>query len=90
MAAFHKFYLVFLNALPYVALVFEQERNYEIFHIAYYSANIYLFKFSNRNTRKRCEICSKLIIKTPDDCIEVGLVSLLTLRLLTNIFQNFF
>ena len=29
-------------------------------------ANIYLFKVNNRNTRKRCEICSKLTIKTPD------------------------
>ena len=27
-------------------------------------ANIYLFKVNNRNTRKRCEICSKLTIKT--------------------------
>ena len=29
-------------------------------------ANINLFKFNNRNTRKRCEICSKLAIKTPE------------------------
>ena len=28
--------------------------------------NIYLFKFNNRNTRKRCGICSKLTIKTPE------------------------
>ena len=27
-------------------------------------ANIYLFKVNNRNTRKRCEICLKLTIKT--------------------------
>ena len=27
-------------------------------------ANIYLFKVNNRNTRERCKICSKLIIKT--------------------------
>ena len=27
-------------------------------------ANIYLFKANNRNARKRCEICSKLTIKT--------------------------
>ena len=27
---------------------------------------IYLFKLNNRNTRKRCEICSKLTIKTPE------------------------
>ena len=29
-------------------------------------ANIYLFKVDNRNTRKRCEICSKLTIKIPE------------------------
>ena len=28
-------------------------------------ANIYLYKVNNRNTRKRCEICSKLTIETP-------------------------
>ena len=27
-------------------------------------ANIYLLKVNNRNTRKRCEICLKLTIKT--------------------------
>ena len=27
--------------------------------------NIHLFKANNRNSRKRCEICSKLTIKTP-------------------------
>ena len=29
-------------------------------------ANICLFEVINRNTRKRCEICSKLTIKTPE------------------------
>ena len=29
-------------------------------------AIIYLFKVNNRNTRKRCKICSKLTIKTPE------------------------
>ena len=28
-----------------------------------FPANIYLFKVNNRNTRKRCEICSKLTMK---------------------------
>ena len=28
-------------------------------------ASNFLFKFNNSNTRKRCEICSKLTIKTP-------------------------
>ena len=29
-------------------------------------ASIYLLKVNNRNTRTRCEICSKLTIKTPE------------------------
>ena len=29
-------------------------------------AGVYLLKVNNRNTRKRCEICSKLTIKTPE------------------------
>ena len=32
----------------------------------YFPANIYLFKVNNRNTEKRCEIYSKLTIKTPE------------------------
>ena len=28
--------------------------------------NIFLFKVNNRNTRKWCEICPKLTIKTPE------------------------
>ena len=31
-----------------------------------YPANIYLIKVNNKNTRKRCEICSKFTIKTPE------------------------
>ena len=27
-----------------------------------------MFKFNNRNARKRCEICSKLTIKLPEPC----------------------
>ena len=32
---------------------------------ANFPPNIYQFKVNNRNTRKKCEICSKLTIKTP-------------------------
>ena len=32
----------------------------------YNSCNIYFFKVNHRNTTKRCEICSKLTIKTPE------------------------
>ena len=35
-------------------------------HQRHYRASIYLFKVNNRNTRKRCKICSKLTIKTPE------------------------
>ena len=52
-----------------------------------FSGNIYLFKFNNRNTRKRCEICSKLTIKIPNDVNDVVLVFLL---LTLNIFRTFF
>ena len=31
-----------------------------------FPANIYLFKDNNRNTTKRCEICSKLKKMTPE------------------------
>ena len=31
-------------------------------------AGIYLLQVNNRNNRTRCEICSKLTIKTPERC----------------------
>ena len=34
--------------------------------ITNFPANIYLFKVNNSNIRKRCEIYSKLTIKTPE------------------------
>ena len=34
--------------------------------MSFNSAGIYLFKVNNRNTRTRCEICSKLTINTPE------------------------
>ena len=30
------------------------------------SSDIYMLKVNNRNTRTRCEICSKLTTKTPE------------------------
>ena len=32
----------------------------------FYPAGNYLFKVNNKSTRTRCEVCSKLIIKTPE------------------------
>ena len=43
-------------------------------------ANIYLFEVNNGNTKKRCEICYKLTIKTPErheHILHLFLVSLL-------------
>ena len=38
----------------------------EITNSKQYPASNYIFKVDNRNTRRRCEICSKLIIKIPE------------------------
>ena len=35
-------------------------------HKAFSPTDIYLLKVNNRNTRTRCEICSKLTIKIPE------------------------
>ena len=34
--------------------------------LRFFPVGIYLLKVNNRNTRTRCEICSKLTIKTPE------------------------
>ena len=53
-------------------------------------ANIYLFKVNNRNTRKRCEMCSKLKTKTLEDVNDVVLVfQLLTLNISSVPIVNF-
>ena len=54
--------------------------------LTYYPAKICLFKVKNRNTRKRCEIYSKLTTKHENDDNDVALVSLLTL----SVFHTFF
>ena len=38
----------------------------QIIHQQINTAGNYMFKVNNRNTRTRCEICSKLTIKTPE------------------------
>ena len=44
-----------------VYFLFEVQFKY---YLSVYHANIYLLKVKNRNIRKKCEICSKLTIKT--------------------------
>ena len=38
----------------------------DLFGLNVSPAGVYLLKVNNRNTRTRCEICSKLTIKTPE------------------------
>ena len=40
------------------------ERFHVLLSLKCFPANIYSFKVKNKNTRKRCEICSKITIKT--------------------------
>ena len=49
---------------------------------------IYLFKVNNRNTRKRCEICSKLTITTLERLSTVFIVNFMhILRLFSSIYS---
>ena len=48
-------------------LVFPMKETNQVSWAFYeFPANVYLFKVNNRNTRKRCGICSKLTIKAPE------------------------
>ena len=61
------------------------------FMFLYYPVIIYLFKVTNRNTGKRCEICSRLTIKTLQRVIDVVLVFLLlTLNIFPALFYCFY
>ena len=46
--------------------VYKNGQNFQYLLQSITLANIYLFKFSNRNNRKRCQIRSRLTIKTPE------------------------
>ena len=39
---------------------------WKIFQTVFFPAGNYMFKVKNKNTRTRCKVCSKLIIKTPE------------------------
>ena len=52
---------VFWNLLFfYIVLIYQGRENTPI------KAGIYFFKIKNGNTRAKCEICSKLTMKTPE------------------------
>ena len=54
-----------------------------------YPANIYFFKVNNRNTRKSCEICSKLTIKIPERRQMFDLVLNMPLVYSTSILSDY-
>ena len=71
--------------------------NWIILLSAYFPANIYLLKVNNRDTRKRCEICSKLTIKSRSGVFIVNfehishlflvfLLSVLNMQMLAEVF----
>ena len=45
--------------------VLQKEKELKNWVVKFDPANFYLFKVSNRNTKKSCEIYSKLTIETP-------------------------
>ena len=58
---FFFYFALVLNRVP----THVRKSKTNIFDESINSAGIYLLKVNNRNTRTRCEICSKLTIKTP-------------------------
>ena len=56
---------VYRRSLSFLANLLANVTLYTLKTSENYPANIYLFKVNNRNTRKRCEICSKFTLKTP-------------------------
>ena len=64
----HQFNLLYVphnvfegNTYKYILTCVDVASRYKVVR-----AGIYLLKVNNRNTRTRCEICSKLTIKTPE------------------------
>ena len=64
----------YTNRCEYITELYKKHKQYngttkllfKCIKIIYIPADIYLFKVNNGNTRKVCEICSKLTIKTPE------------------------
>ena len=54
------------SSLPFHFRAFLVVLSQLLLHSCLSPAGIYLLKVNNRNTRARCEICSKLTINTPE------------------------
>ena len=70
-------------------LFFPIDKKLDIFVSKIFLAAIYLLKVRNKNTRTRCEICSKLTIKISERRLAIGVV-LVSILLTLNIFHTLF
>ena len=60
-------YCVYLYGIKITLIWISSLRNFP--------AGNYMFQINNRNTSRRCEICSKLTIKTSEPCSSVSIVN---------------
>ena len=68
----------------------KQNLKKKIVKTSLYPADMYLLKVKNRNTGTRCELCSKLKMKIPEQRLGVVLMSLLlTLNIFHTLFYSF-
>ena len=61
---------------------------YDYMYEYMYPTRIYLFKANNRNTRTRCEICSKLTRMAPELSVFIVKDTLVSLLLTLNIIHT--
>ena len=61
---------------------------YDYMYEYMYPTRIYLFKANNRNTRTRCEICSKLTRMAPEFSVFIVKDTLVSLLLTLNIIHT--
>ena len=64
-----RIFKTFQNVWPFFNIMNESAnliRPVKIVILGITLAGIYMFKVNNRNTRTRCQVCSKLTIKTPE------------------------
>ena len=57
------YYVLYETRTKFPKIYINENKNISVINSP---AGIYLLKVKNRNTRTRCEICSKLTIKTPE------------------------
>ena len=70
------FAIVAFYFMPKSSILTKNKHIYNCLRLSNYPAGIYMFKVNNRNIRTRCEIWSKLAIKTPfTPCSSVSIIN---------------